>query len=336
MPLSNSQYDKIGREYSRRLANDRQQQQRRIEEVFTRIPALKQMEEASADLAFARAKALLAGQQEEAEKLTRQSRDLREEKAVLLTGAGYPEDYMEMKYFCPACKDTGYINGEKCSCMKREIINLLYSQSMIQETLERENFSVFSYDFFDKMQKDPHTGRSSYDTMKKNVEVSWDFIDHFGNPPANLLLMGQAGTGKTFLSNCIAKELLDRYYSVLYLSASQLFDTLARQAFRREENPEGEELCHQIYECDLLIIDDLGTELTNAFVGSRLFTCINERILREKSTLISTNLSMNDMLNLYTERVTSRLIGSYRILQFPNRDIRILRRMNEGGQDSGK
>ena len=190
----------------------------------------------------------------------------------------------------------------------------------------KENFDHFSYDFFDKTVKDTGTGLTSYDTMKRNVEIAWDFINNFGSRPDNLLLIGQAGTGKTFLSNCIARELLNRYYSVIYLSSSQLFDTLAKQTFDRDEE-NAENAGRYILDCDLLIIDDLGTELNNAFVGSRLFACINERILRKKSTLISTNLSLNDVSRLYTERVTSRFMGSYQILLFPNRDIRVMKKL---------
>lgn len=326
MALTNEQYDRLQREYSRKLAWDREQQQLRIREAFSRIPPLKEMEETMADISFQRAKAMLAGNTAEAEKLSKQSKSLREEKEVLLAGGGFPPDYLELQYQCPLCKDTGYIQGKKCSCMKKAIIDMLYDQSAIRENLERENFDTFSYEFYDKTVKDAGTGLSSYGTMKKNVEISWDFIHNFGNPPQNLLLMGQAGTGKTFLSNCIAKELLERYHSVIYLSSSQFFDILAQQAFDREEQ---EDTGRYILTCDLLIIDDLGTELNNSFVGSRLFYCINERILRKKSTLISTNLGMNDMLRLYTERVTSRLVGNYRILQFPDQDIRIMKKYDK-------
>ncbi|MCD8054504.1 MAG: ATP-binding protein [Lachnospiraceae bacterium] len=330
MSLTNSQYDRIQREYSRRRAANQEKQQEHIREAFARIPQLQALEEASADLAFRRARALLAGREEEAARCARQSRDLREERGVLLAGAGYPADYLELPSDCPLCHDTGYVDGEKCRCLKRAMIDLLYHQSAIQENLERENFSSFSYAFYAKDRISPGAELSDYDMMKKNVELAWDFIDRFGEPPQNLLLMGQAGTGKTFLSNCIAKELLDRYHPVIYLSAGQFFDVLAKQAFSRDEGGEAAETEQYIYDCDLLIIDDLGTELSNAFVGSRLFSCINERILRGKSTLISTNLSMNDMLRIYTERVTSRLIGHYRILRFPDQDIRILKKMRQG------
>ena len=326
MALTNEQYDRIQREYSRKIVRDRDRQQERIQDAFTRIPELKHMVDTIADLALAQAKAMLAGDFKEAERLKHQARDLREEKEVLMISHRLPPDYLELQYECPHCKDTGYVDGEKCSCMKRAIIDLLYDQSTIREKLEKENFDHFSYDFFDKTVKDTGTGLTSYDTMKRNVEIAWDFINNFGSRPDNLLLIGQAGTGKTFLSNCIARELLNRYYSVIYLSSSQLFDTLAKQTFDRDEE-NAENAGRYILDCDLLIIDDLGTELNNAFVGSRLFACINERILRKKSTLISTNLSLNDVSRLYTERVTSRFMGSYQILLFPNRDIRVMKKL---------
>ena len=328
MALTNEQYDRIQREYSRRRVRNLDAREERMQEAFTRIPELKAMEDTTADLALKRARALLAGNREEAERMAAQARQLKEEKEVLLISHGMTPDYLELQYHCPHCKDTGYVDGEKCTCMKRAVIDLLYDQSMIREKLTQENFEHFSYDFFDKNTKDTGTGLSSYDTMRKNVEIAWDFIRSFGERADNLLLMGQAGAGKTFFSNCIAKELLDRYFSVIYLSSSQLFDMLARQTFDREEE-NGDEMGRYILDCDLLIIDDLGTELNNSFVGSRLFQCINERILRRKSTVISTNLTMNDMLRLYTERVTSRFMGSYQILLFPERDIRLKKKMQE-------
>ncbi len=330
MALTNAQYDRIQRDYDRRRSKNEALHEERIREVYAKVPAIREMEETRADLSYSRARALLAGRTEDADRFAGQSRDLQEEKEVLLAGNGYPADYLDPIYDCPVCRDTGYVDGEPCVCRKRAMTDLLYRQSDLREILEEENFSAFSYEYYDRTARDG--ALSEYDMMRKNVEVSRDFIEHFGDPPKNLLLMGQAGTGKTFLSHCIAKELLDRYHPVIYLSAGQLFDLLAKQAFSREEEEEPQETESDLFSCDLLIIDDLGTELSNAFVGSRLFACINERILRRKSTLISTNLSMNDMLRIYTERVTSRLIGNYEILRFPDKDIRILKKTREAGR----
>ena len=160
--------------------------------------------------------------------------------------------------------------------------------------------------------------------MNKFFSVCHYFIDHFDDEFNNLYFYGDTGIGKTFLSNCIAKELLDRGYSVIYFTAFQLFDILGRDKFGRNENASD---AHQnIFGCDLLIIDDLGTELSNSFTSSQLFLCLNERILRRKSTIISTNLRMNQLADIYSERVLSRISSSYTVMNLFGADIRILKR----------
>ena len=151
-----------------------------------------------------------------------------------------------------------------------------------------------------------------------------DFIAHFDDTFANLYFYGSTGTGKTFLSNCVAKELMDAGYSVIYFTAFQLFELLGKHVFQKDA--EAASAYQNIFECDLLIIDDLGTELANAFSTSQLFLCLNERILRRKSTVISTNLGMNQLAELYSERVLSRISSSYTIIKLFGADIRILKR----------
>ena len=137
----------------------------------------------------------------------------------------------------------------------------------------------------------------------------------------NLFLYGSTGTGKTFLSHCIAHELIESAHCVLYFSAFDLFDRLAQNTFgHKAQEDSGEKF---IYDCDLLIIDDLGTELTNSFVSSQLFLCINERIARRKSTIISTNLKLEDFSATYSERTFSRIASNFQMLKLIGKDIRI-------------
>ena len=148
------------------------------------------------------------------------------------------------------------------------------------------------------------------------------FIDDFDHKPKNLFLYGSTGVGKTFLSNCIAKELLDKGYSVIYFTAFQLFDILSKGVFEKDADAIA---AHQnIFDCDLLVIDDLGTELSNSFTTSQLFLCVNERLLRHKSTIISTNLNFNQIVDIYSERTFSRICGEYTMIKlFSQVDIRI-------------
>ena len=150
-------------------------------------------------------------------------------------------------------------------------------------------------------------------------------IAHFDNKPKNLFLYGNTGVGKTFLSNCVAKELLERGYSVIYFTAFQLFDILSKGIFDRDADAIA---AHQnIFECDLLIIDDLGTEFSNSFTTSQLFLCINERLLRQKSTIISTNLNLNQMIDMYSERTWSRISSNYSLIKLFGDDIRIQKKL---------
>jgi DNA replication protein DnaC len=155
------------------------------------------------------------------------------------------------------------------------------------------------------------------------VEKCMEFIRTFSsNPGQNILFQGNVGVGKTFLTNCIAKELIDEAYTVIYLTSFQLVEILENHRFRRNDNPDITYTVDYILNCDLLIIDDLGTELTNNFVISQLFLCINERLLRKKSTIISTNLSLSQLAETYFERIISRITENYLICNIYGDDIR--------------
>lgn len=328
MALSNSQLDRILREYDRRQLQDRAEQEVRIRYALNEIPGLAALDESFSDLSVERSRALLANQKEKADRLARQLASLKEEKAVLLASAGLPADYLELHYQCPECRDTGYVDGQKCSCLKQRIVDLLFEQYPIREQLAEENFSTFSFDFFDREARDPSTGLTSLENMENIYRDCRGFVESFVPGQRNLLFMGPAGAGKTFLSNCIADALIREGFSVVYLPAGRLFDLLAGAVFRRDGGQDSEEYSY-VLESDLLIIDDLGAEMNNSFVNSQLFFCLNERKLRKKSTLISTNLSLNQMRDIYTERVTSRLVENYEIYTFYNSDIRIQKRLKK-------
>ena len=314
MALSNSQYDEIFRTYDERQLHNQHVIERRTKEAYAQIPGLKEIDDAIASCSVAQARKLLDGDSDALEELKQQLDAYRSKKAALLKEHGLSSDYFK----------PSYINGERCHCFKQAAIRMIYTQSNLKEVLEKENFNTFSYDYYSSEDINPATGRSSLDTIKDAVAKCHYFIDHFDDEFNNLYFYGDTGIGKTFLSNCIAKELLDRGYSVIYFTAFQLFDILGKDKFGRNENASD---AHQnIFDCDLLIIDDLGTELSNSFTSSQLFLCLNERILRRKSTIISTNLRMNQLADIYSERVLSRISSSYTVMNLFGADIRILKR----------
>ena len=162
--------------------------------------------------------------------------------------------------------------------------------------------------------------------MEDTLRICHRFIDTFGTQFQNLFFYGSVGVGKTYLSTCIAREIMDREFSVLYFSAPQLFSALSQSKFDRAD-VDAKNMNDYIFNCDLLIIDDLGSEYTNAFIAAQFFSCINERLLHRKSTIISTNLSLESIADLYTERSFSRITSSYTLLKIIGDDIRIKKKL---------
>lgn len=331
MALSNSQYDQLMRTYEQRQLDNERQLRRHYDTAYARIPELQELDNAISSLSVKQARLLLEGDDSALPHLKEELSRLISEKKSLLKSNGYPEDYLTLHYHCPDCKDTGYIGTDKCHCFKKAIVDLLYTQSNLQEILEKENFSTCRIDYYSCNHIDSLTGRSSRESIQIALKACHEFVDTFSDEFRNILLYGDTGVGKTFLSNCIAKELIESSYSVIYFSASQLFDYFAKNTFGKKEELTEDALEH-IYDCDLLIIDDLGTELSNSFTMSQLFVCLNERILRRKSTIISTNLALEDIKSIYSERIFSRISSNYSMLRLTGDDIRIQKKLlNLGG-----
>ena len=325
MALSNAQYDEIMRGYQSRQLSNRHLTQERLGKVYAKVPQLKNINEQIASLSVEAARKKLDDDQLSYQLLKKKIEDLRKEKASLLSANGFDETIFEPVYTCKDCKDTGYINDEKCHCFKQEVINVVYSQSNIKNILSRENFNTFTYEYYSDEEVNPTTGLSSLDTAKRAVDECRHFIDDFDNKPKNLFFYGNTGVGKTFLSNCVAKELLEKGNSVIYFTAFQLFDILSKGVFDRDADAIA---AHQnIFDCDLLIIDDLGTEFANSFTTSQLFLCVNERLLRQKSTIISTNLNLNQIVDMYSERTWSRISSNYSLIKLFGDDIRIQKKL---------
>ncbi len=246
----------------------------------------------------------------------------------LLKEHGFPEDYLDPVYSCPLCRDSGLVNGKHCRCFDREVIRLFYTQSGLSSVLEKENFDHLSMKYYPADLIDPVSGRSSRMIMEKAVSDCRRFCSHYDEEPGFLLLTGLPGLGKTFLSHCIARELIESGHSVIYYSAGKLFDSLADAQFRRESTePENAVDMNYLTGCDLLIIDDLGTELSNAFTSSAFFRLLNERMAENKGMVISTNLPMSDLKNLYSERIVSRIIERFTLISLFGKDIRVQKRI---------
>lgn len=320
MNMSESLYDSIMREYDDQRLENMRKLNLRIREVYDRFPEIREIDEQISTLAETYADSFTLTKGMTFEEYRKKLSDLRMEKEALLKCYHIAPDTLTMQYHCPDCQDTGYIGSEKCHCLKQRLIDEMYQQSNLREILKTENFSTLSYRYYDE---------DNMEKMKLAIDACKSFAKNFDKTFENILLCGTVGIGKTFLSNCIAKEILDQGHSVLYLSAFQLFDLMAKNSFSGNTFKE-ESIAKQyphIFESDLLIIDDLGTELANSFTVAGFFLVINERILHKKSTLISTNLSPEEILTTYTDRTASRIISNYTMLKLSGSDIRLKKKL---------
>lgn len=250
---------------------------------------------------------------------------LTQKRKKLLVSYGYPANYLEPIYNCPICNDEGYIDGAPCVCVKKMQINDLYKNSNLSKILSNENFDTFDLSYYSKECSDDRP--SPYDNAEHNLQNAINFVQYYGKKFDNILMYGDPGLGKTFLTNCIAKELLDKGHSVLYLTANELFeDILSKVIMGRTKNDALYDLYDSIFSCDLLIIDDLGSEVMSSFVQSQLFEIVNRRILEERSTIVSTNLSLEQISDRYFERIMSRFVQNYTFYCFYGENIRYQKR----------
>ncbi len=335
MSLSHEQYETIMRGYDDLRLQHRRELEERREQAYAALPRLRELDGEAAAVSMRRARALLLPDEERtkapamtAEELSDALEAIRGERLELLRANGFPEDWLEPAFTCPLCRDTGYADGEKCACLLRKERDLLDRQSGLLGQLREASFEAFSLDYYSC--DAPAGGLSPREEAARALAVSKQYVDAFGAPDAerDLCFYGSVGVGKTFLSCCIASGLLAKGHSVLYRPSYELFESLGRYTFSSDEN---ERPTHDaVFSCDLLIIDDLGTELTNSFVASQLFLIMNERELRRKATILSTNIPPEAFADTFSERISSRLLGSYRLIHLSGTDIRLRKKLTGG------
>lgn len=330
MALTNEQYDRIMRIYNDRQLRDRRETDRRRDEAFRAIPRLQEIDDEIADAGIRKAKHLLGSRDVKDVDLDALISRLKEERSALLQIHGYSPDYLEPVYECPVCHDTGYVNGRKCSCFRKLETEFLYKDSHLGDILDKENFSTFRLDLYDDTTASTKAGHTPRWEAEAALSACRAFTQKFPCGE-NLMIYGDVGVGKSFLTHCIARELLDRSFSVLYMPAYEISDLNGKYRFNQEDSLR--EAHDSIISMDLLIIDDLGAELVNNFVSSLFFQIINERILSHRSTVISTNLSLAGFRESFSERTFSRMTGSYQLIHLSGKDLRIQKKL--GGNGNG-
>lgn len=328
-------YDgRIMRRALQRFEEDRTARQeafaRRREQVFARRPRLRQIEqELGQTMSRIISGALRRGTDPRPaiETLRDENLSLQREKREILQELGLPEDYLEEKPACALCGDTGYRGGEVCLCLRRYYAREQQKELSRMLDLGSQSFDTFSLEWYSDRARDG--GVSPQENMKAVYDVCAEYAYQFGKKPGNLLLFGAPGLGKTHLSAAIAREVGGKGYSVVYDTASHVFEQFETQKFSREEDEETSADVERVLQCDLLILDDLGTEMTTAFVQSALYRIVNTRLMEKKSTILNTNLTPGELARRYSPQIASRIEGEYQILPFLGEDIRKLKRRRE-------
>ena len=321
--------------YERKKANAEHEADIMKQELLKREPVLQDIENQLSTLAISTTKALIQNYDDTLlENLKKQIEDLKKQKISILKKLQIDENDLLPHYECSFCKDTGYIINEDytssmCSCLKQKIFDEEYNKSNISN-LKMQNFENFSDIYYSNEINEEryHAKISPRENILRIKELCQNFIQNFDSPDEkNLLFTGNTGLGKTFLSSCIANELLQQRKNVLYQTAPVMLDTIIDYRFGKSNIDKN--MYDNLLSVDLLIIDDLGTECMNQMKFTELFNIINTRLLNQKhimKTIISTNLSLKNLYDTYDERIVSRIVGNYNICYFFGDDIRFKKR----------
>lgn len=332
--MSNSTLKNLLKEYEQKRLAAISDLERRKEKLYSSNSRLAEIDSELNNYAINTAKSILSSSNNSnsIDDLKTKIEILNKEKFSILKSLGINADFFKPIFECNLCEDTGYIkDGNKynlCSCIKQKLFDIEYNKSNIS-SLEKDNFDNFDLNLYsDKINEDLYSSNlSPRDNIKNIKEIALSFINNFDNlEEKNLLFVGNTGLGKTFLSNCIANELLKIGKTILYQTAPVMLDSIIDYRFNKNVSTN---LYENILDVDLLIIDDLGTECMNSMKFSELFNVINTRLLNQNNhitkTIISTNLNLKDLKDKYDERIFSRFVGNYNICRFFGDDIRFIK-----------
>ena len=294
-------------------------------ELYSAVPRLREIEKELADCGLKTVRSIVSkvgNVSEVIAKLKEENLALQNERAEILKGLQLPSNYLELNFSCDKCKDEGFVNGEMCSCYVKELKRYTYDNLNKDSHLQLCDFSKFNVMYYPDVIPAGATV-SIRNKMQQIFDFCRSYAKNFGEKSSSILMSGATGLGKTFLSLSIAAEVIDKGYGVIYSSAQNLFNNLEKERFSTTTTL----TLDDVLECDLLIIDDLGTEFSTSFTISTIYNIINTRINTGKPIIISTNLSLTELQNAYSERIISRFIGEYTILKFAGNDIRQIKKL---------
>lgn len=317
--MDNEIISKIADEYDKLNAKNRRERDARVADVYSRFPEIEKIDKEISVIGSSTLKNIMKNpdKKELKEEMLVKFDILKQKKREILKANNIPEDFSQIRYSCNICKDTGHVEGaSRCSCFRQKAINYLYKSSNMSELLKKQNFNSFNMDYYSR-KKEKGMELSPYENMVNIKKYCENYVNNFDNISKSLVFYGDTGLGKTFMSSCIAKALMDKGNTVIYVRASRLFKMFDDEKFGRISDG-----MEDVYSADLLIIDDLGTEAVYKNNNSYLLDLINERINSDKKIIINTNLDFRNLEDRYTKRFSSRLLDDFTMMYFYGEDIR--------------
>ena len=332
MPYDGKLLARARQKLERQREDNRAEQRRRLDRVYARVPEIREIDAKMRGQMASLVKLTLSKRpdmREQLEALEKENLDLQARRAELLVEHGWPMDYLDESVSCPVCRDTGVDHDRPCACLIK-----LYNRELTEELggLLRhgdERFERFDLSLYSD-RPDPVAGVVPREAMEVNLAICKRFAENFPDVKVNLLMQGGSGLGKTFLSACIARVVAEKGCSVCYDTAAAALEAFERQKFSRdsEEAEAADTRVKRMLSCDLMILDDLGTEMVTSLSISALYTLLNTRLVAGKRTIISTNCSSEELRRKYSQQICSRLAGEFRTLPFVGEDIRLKKREN--------
>lgn len=321
MGFNKDNYARIKREYEGKYRRAEDEAKLRRAEVHAKCPEVKEIDRQLASTGFSIFDASLRGEKDALERAKTKNAELLKQRENLLVSAGFAPDYTEIRYECDICGDTGTVEYRMCKCMIKKLVEAGLESSGMRDLVEKQTFENFDLSYY-KGEALPR--------MKAILNIVKNYADTYEAETAgNMLMMGNTGLGKTHLSSAMGGVIIEKGNDVYYTTATGMFSDFEMSRFGNSASVDATGETEKYYTCDLLIIDDLGTETVNQFTTSCLYDVINSRLNRKKSTVINTNFTRDEMRKKYQDRITSRIFGEYTILPFMGNDIRELKLMKK-------
>ena len=320
MAYNRENYARIRTEYQTKYMRAEEEATRRTEALYQKSPALRALDRELSKTGIKIAMAALGTGEEYKEKLAvveKENLALQARRAEILAELGYPADYTKPPYECEKCNDSGFVGTRMCECMRRELVLAAFESSGIGALLRTQSFDSFKIDYY--------PAGDARDLMMKNLALLREYAEGFSTQSDSLIFCGATGLGKTHLSTSIARRVIERGFDVYYTTALQMFADFEHARFGTDMGIQPTVSLERYTTCELLILDDLGTEVTNQFTNSCLYLVINERINKHLPTIINTNLTGKEIKARYTDRIASRILGDFKPFLFAGTDIRRLK-----------